>query len=124
MASWRSVGDEGMLSEGAMAGIEVEGQGALLVRVDGVYRAYQRKCPHLGADLSQGKLRSGVIVCPWHGSRFDATTGANLAWAPKLPGLAVSVGKLFRPPRALASYAVKVEAGQVWIDTDTIEEKP
>lgn len=29
-------------------------------------------CPHRGADLAQGRVREGELVCPWHGFRFDA----------------------------------------------------
>jgi nitrite reductase/ring-hydroxylating ferredoxin subunit len=27
-------------------------------------------CPHLGADLSTGKVECGALICPWHGMRF------------------------------------------------------
>lgn len=32
-------------------------------------------CPHLGGPL---ELRQGTLVCPWHGARFDAESGACL----------------------------------------------
>lgn len=32
-------------------------------------------CPHKGADLSCVPVRDGVITCPLHGLRFDASTG-------------------------------------------------
>lgn len=28
-------------------------------------------CPHLGADLSTGKINRGALICPWHGLRLD-----------------------------------------------------
>ena len=28
-------------------------------------------CPHLGADLSTGKVDCGGLICPWHGLRLD-----------------------------------------------------
>jgi hypothetical protein len=28
-------------------------------------------CPHLGADLSTGKVECGGLICPWHGLRLD-----------------------------------------------------
>jgi hypothetical protein len=35
-------------------------------------------CPHLGADLSTGKVESGALVCPWHGLRLDG--GSQRGW--------------------------------------------
>ncbi|ODQ95897.1 DUF5914 domain-containing protein [Mycolicibacterium holsaticum] len=37
-------------------------------------------CPHLGADLSTGKVDDGVLVCSWHGLRLSG--GCQLGWAP------------------------------------------
>lgn len=31
------------------------------------------RCPHRGAALSQGRVADGVIECPFHGFRYDAT---------------------------------------------------
>ncbi len=123
MALWKAVGDANMLDEGAMTGVEIADQKALLVRIKGEYRAYRAKCPHMGSDLSKGKLEDGVIVCSWHGSRFDALTGKEQEWAPDLPGIVVSLSKIVKSPKDLTSYPVKVEDGQVWIDTEVMKEK-
>jgi nitrite reductase/ring-hydroxylating ferredoxin subunit/uncharacterized membrane protein len=32
-------------------------------------------CSHAGAPLSEGKIVDGQIECPWHGSRYDLSTG-------------------------------------------------
>ncbi len=38
--------------------------------------AVSRRCRHQLADLSEGHLdRDGCLVCPWHHSRYDVTTG-------------------------------------------------
>lgn len=34
------------------------------------------RCTHRGAPLHEGTLVDGCLECPWHGSRFDADTGA------------------------------------------------
>ena len=41
------------------------------------------RCPHRGVALSLGKLCDGIVECPFHGWRFDAT-GANrlVPWNP------------------------------------------
>jgi hypothetical protein len=37
-------------------------------------------CPHLGADLSTGRVDCGALVCPWHGLRLTGRTTAG--WKP------------------------------------------
>ena len=37
-------------------------------------------CPHLGAELSTGKVDCGSLICPWHGLRLDG--GRQLGWQP------------------------------------------
>ena len=42
---------------------------------DGIH-AVQDRCTHKGGPLSDGALICGTVQCPWHGSQFDAHTGA------------------------------------------------
>jgi nitrite reductase/ring-hydroxylating ferredoxin subunit len=43
---------------------------------DGELFAVSPRCRHQLADLSQGHLDAdGCLVCPWHQSRYDVTTG-------------------------------------------------
>jgi nitrite reductase/ring-hydroxylating ferredoxin subunit len=115
MADWQSVGAVDMLAEGAMREVNVGGQTLLLARVQGRYYATQGLCPHLRAHLARGQLRGAVVTCPWHGSQFDVTDGRNLAWIEGLPGLVRSVAQALAKPKGLATFAVKVEDGQVWV---------
>lgn len=39
--------------------------------------AFSRRCPHEGADLVEGFVHDGAIVCPWHNLHFDPETGAS-----------------------------------------------
>ena len=42
----------------------------------GEYFAVSRHCRHQLADLSEGSIDAdGCLVCPWHQSRYDVTTG-------------------------------------------------
>jgi isorenieratene synthase len=41
-------------------------------KVSGSVRAVLNRCPHMGAPLSEGSLRDGALVCPWHGLRVGA----------------------------------------------------
>ena len=40
-------------------------------------------CPHLGADLTTGRVVCGGLICPWHGLRLEG--GREFGWKP-LPG--------------------------------------
>ena len=71
----------------------VAGAGGYAVgNVDGEYFAVSRRCRHLGADLANGSIDpDGCLVCPWHHSKYDVTTGRMTrgpqgAFA-KIPGL-------------------------------------
>ncbi len=59
-----------------VAGVEIvawrDGQGGLHVG--------PASCPHLGADLSTGKIDCGGLVCPWHGLRLEG--GREFGWKP------------------------------------------
>jgi nitrite reductase/ring-hydroxylating ferredoxin subunit len=54
--------------------------------------AVSRRCRHLRADLAQGSIdEEGCLVCPWHGAKYDVTTG-RMTLGPqgafaKVPGL-------------------------------------
>ena len=72
---------------------EVRGVGRYAVgNADGQLFAVTRRCRHLGADLAGGSIDGdGCLVCPWHGARYDVSTGRMTrgpqgAFA-KVPGL-------------------------------------
>lgn len=77
---------------------------------DGELFAVTRRCRHLGADLADGSIDDeGCLVCPWHGSKYDVSTG-KMTLGPqgvfaKIPGL----GAMFK---ALTSV-VPLGRGQV-----------
>lgn len=42
--------------------------------------AVSRRCRHQLADLSEGHIDAeGCLVCPWHQSRYDVSTGSMVA---------------------------------------------
>ena len=60
--------------------------------VNGEFFALSRRCRHLFADLAGGKIdRNGCLVCPWHASAYDVSTGRMVrgpqAGFQKVPGL-------------------------------------
>ena len=54
--------------------------------------AVTRRCRHLGADLANGGIdKDGCLVCPWHQSAYDVSTGRMVRGPQgifaKIPGL-------------------------------------
>jgi nitrite reductase/ring-hydroxylating ferredoxin subunit len=87
----------------------VRGIGAWAVlNVNGERYAVSRRCRHLRADLANGKIdEDRCLVCPWHRSRYDTTTGRMVvgpqAGFEKVPGLDtafIQLTKLWRLRRA------------------------
>jgi len=59
---------------------------------NGSYFAVGRKCRHLRADLAGGSIADdGCLVCPWHGAKYDVSTGRMVRGPQgvfaKIPGL-------------------------------------
>jgi len=55
--------------------VEVDGIFLALCNVNGTFRAVDNTCPHAGGPLGEGCLNGDLIVCPWHGWRFNVHTG-------------------------------------------------
>jgi uncharacterized membrane protein/nitrite reductase/ring-hydroxylating ferredoxin subunit len=70
----------------------------VLARTASGYVAFDDRCTHKGGSLAGGVMLCGAVQCLWHGSQFDASTGA------------VKSGPADKPIR---TYAVREEAGQV-----------
>lgn len=45
--------------------------------VEGKFLAIDNLCPHRGGPLADGVVEGNNVVCPWHGWRFDLTTGVS-----------------------------------------------
>jgi len=77
-----------------------DGRFFLIRSDDGGFLAVYRKCTHLGCAVSW-EANEGRFVCPCHGSYFDEN------------------GDVENPPapRALDTFAVIIEDGQVLVDT-------
>jgi toluene monooxygenase system ferredoxin subunit len=90
------------LWDGEMLSRVVAGKKLLLLKLDGRVCAYADRCAHLGVALSTGKLEGHVLTCSAHLYQYDARTGLGI-----------------NPRRvALTSYPIKVESGQVLVDTE------
>ncbi len=59
--------------------VEVGGHNVAVFNVDGTFYAIGGSCTHQGAPLSGGTVAGNVVTCPWHGARFDITSGKPLS---------------------------------------------
>ncbi len=102
------------LQNGMMKSFRVENREILVAKVNGKCYAADNKCPHLGGNLSLGKLEGTVVTCPRHGSKFDLSDGRVLRWT-TWTGLKIWAARVFRPPRPLRIYPVKVEGDNILV---------
>lgn len=86
---------------GTVQPVRVGGLDLLVVHVDGTHHVLAGRCPHAGASLYPTSVTDCTLTCPWHGSRFDARTGA------------VTRGPATRPLRV---YPASVEDGWVVVE--------
>jgi len=56
--------------------VQVNGKSIALFKYEDNIFALNNRCPHQGADISDGFVKEGRAVCPLHGWSFDLETGA------------------------------------------------
>jgi toluene monooxygenase system ferredoxin subunit len=98
--AFRRVMPLAQLWRGEMIGRVVDGKKVLLLRVDDQVFAYEDRCAHLGVALSEGRLDGTTITCSAHHYQYDALSGKGVN--PK--------------DVCLRTFAVKLEAGDIFVD--------
>jgi nitrite reductase (NADH) small subunit len=86
--------------EGSGKSIEIDGKAVAVFNVEGNYYAINDICGHRGGPLGEGELDGKTVICPWHGWRYDVTSGAN-ELVPDLP---------------TEKYAVKIDGDDVLVE--------
>lgn len=99
----REVGERSSVSPGRPLCVQVDGRSIAIFDVGGACLAVDDECTHAGGNLSEGEVDGSVVTCPWHGARFELSTGAVLA------GPAGS---------AVKSYPVRIEGSAIWLEVD------
>ena len=94
------IAEIGGLLPGTGTSVDAGGRTLALFNVDGALYAVDNTCPHRGGPLGEGDLDGTVVTCPWHGWRYDVTTGAHDR----------------NPSLRLACYPVTVEDGVAYVD--------
>jgi nitrite reductase/ring-hydroxylating ferredoxin subunit len=89
------------MSEGTGRVVQAGEKTLALFNIGGTFYAIENRCTHVGGPLGEGRLSGSVVTCPWHGSRFDVTTG-----------------QVVGPParRPVQAYPTRVQDGAVFVE--------
>ena len=89
------------IAPGTAKQVSLNGRKVALFNVNGTIYAIDDTCSHRGAPLSEGECEGAEVTCPWHGARFNLSTGEHLC-----------------PPanRSVKAYQVQVVGNDVQID--------
>ena len=106
---WTIVGLARDLPAGKLQPLLIAGERVVIFR-DGTGKpaALIDRCPHRGVALSLGKVRDGIVECPFHGWRFESS-GANchVPWEPDAK----------RGPLGATAVPIRERAGLLWLYT-------
>ena len=92
------------LADNGAKGVMINGWPVLLARVDGKYLAVIDRCTHAMSQLSTGRIRRGIVMCPLHGARFELVTG-------------ICIGQPYRPLRTF-----ETRIADRWVEVSVPEE--
>jgi len=99
MADFVKVGKTGEIPNGSGKTVDVKGKPVAIFNIDGSFYAIDDSCVHRGGPLGEGEVTGKTVTCPWHGWRYDVTTGANE----------------LNPSISVAKYEVKIEGEDILI---------
>jgi 3-phenylpropionate/trans-cinnamate dioxygenase ferredoxin component len=103
------------LNDGGLTMKEMDGHEFLVARVGDDYFVSDNRCPHMGGDLSHGKLDGTVISCPRHHSLFDLVDGHVIRWT-DWSGIKLTAAKILKSPKNLKTYEVRIEEDRIMAD--------
>ena len=98
MADFEKVAEITDLKPGEGKVVQAGGCEIGLFNVDGKFCAIENACKHRGGPLGEGMLEGNVVTCPWHGWKYDVTTG-----------------KATMAPAEVAVFEVKIEGTAVMV---------
>ena len=98
---WKNGPAVSELTEGKTFRLDIGEISILLVMMNGQVKAFRNQCAHQGLPLDGGMIdrEACTITCPWHGFRYDVTTGECLT----------------APQAQLERIEMKIEQGRVQV---------
>jgi nitrite reductase (NADH) small subunit len=99
MSEFTKVGAVSDFGEGSIRTVKCNDHLLAVASVGGKFHVIANTCCHRGGPLGEGTLAEAIVTCPWHGWRFDVTSG----------------GCVNNPSAKVASYESKVENDQLFV---------
>jgi nitrite reductase/ring-hydroxylating ferredoxin subunit len=66
------------IGRGHMIHVEINGKEIAIANLDEKFYAFADRCGHMNARLSRGNISQNVVTCPFHGAKFDITSGKKI----------------------------------------------
>jgi nitrite reductase (NADH) small subunit len=85
---------------GTIREYQLDGKNIALANVAGNLFAINNVCLHRGGPLGEGELEGQIVVCPWHGWKYDVTSGKLTT----------------NPAVGVQCYAVEVRGDDIFVD--------
>jgi nitrite reductase/ring-hydroxylating ferredoxin subunit/Fe-S cluster biogenesis protein NfuA len=64
---------------GGLLRVDIDDESFIVTNIDNRLAVFRNECAHQGLSLDGGHVDDGLLVCPWHGFRYDATSGECLS---------------------------------------------
>jgi phenylpropionate dioxygenase-like ring-hydroxylating dioxygenase large terminal subunit len=104
---WYPAARSDALPDGGLLSVTLLGEDLVLWRAGGQVAAWRDLCIHRGTRLSLGRVEAGLLVCPYHGWRYD--TAGRCVQIPAHP-------EQHPPAKGCArTYAVTECYGLIWV---------
>lgn len=95
---WVRVAAVDDLRDGDVRHVKIGKQDIALARASGSFHALSNVCRHAFAPLSDGFMDGHILICPWHGWRYDVRDGTT-----------------DHPNADVRTYEVEVRDGEVFV---------
>jgi len=97
------------LPDGAFLRVMIDTHGLVIARNGAAIYAFQGTCPHEQADLAQGRIEDGRLICPRHLASYSLADGeVSRGWKVD----------------ALKLYPVHIQGNEIAVDAAAVRRRP
>ncbi|MEH0153347.1 cytochrome P450 [Limibacter armeniacum] len=114
------------LSEAIPFGVDIEGVELVILKIGEQVQVFHSRCPHQQANLAEGRVEKGMLVCQMHQWKFDHQTGQRSGGKECLHKFnpIVENDNIYLLETELADWENKSETGSLAQKKRTIEDLP